>query len=256
MSQSKICYLTEQSTKIEFVLHRDCNLCYPLHNHISVYTIGILLSGSLTLSVNHKNCNLHESDCYLLLPYQAHQITTDVTYSVLNLCLPKDLVMNQPWSQLCDFLITQLHITTPLLLTSHELDIIQNCLVQITIPTLSQVQNNQSTFLNQIKNSLEQTPELPFSLTEMSSSASYSKYYFLRCFKQQYGLTPHQFQLQNRIRLSKQMLIQNSSITEVALTMGFHDQSHFIKQFEKQLGIQPSWYRHCYHSFTIEHSLT
>lgn len=33
------------------------------------------------------------------------------------------------------------------------------------------------------------------------------------------------------------------TITEVALTTGFCDQSHFIKQFEKQVGLPPLTYK-------------
>ena len=37
------------------------------------------------------------------------------------------------------------------------------------------------------------------------------------------------------------------TITEVALSTGFCDQSHFIKQFEKQVGLPPLTYKLYYH---------
>ena len=57
------------------------------------------------------------------------------------------------------------------------------------------------------------------------------------------GLTPHQFQLQNRIRKAQRLMHNAETITEVALSTGFCDQSHFIKQFEKQVGLPPLTYK-------------
>ena len=57
------------------------------------------------------------------------------------------------------------------------------------------------------------------------------------------GLTPHQFQLQNRIRKAQRLIHNAETMTEVALSTGFCDQSHFIKQFEKQVGLPPLTYK-------------
>ena len=69
------------------------------------------------------------------------------------------------------------------------------------------------------------------------------KYHFIRSFKAEVGLTPHQFQIQNRIRKAQRLIHETNTITEVALTTGFCDQSHFIKQFEKYVGLPPLTYK-------------
>ncbi len=69
------------------------------------------------------------------------------------------------------------------------------------------------------------------------------KYRFIRSFKAEVELTPHQFQIQNRIRKAQRLIHEADTITEVALTTGFCDQSHFIKQFEKQVGLSPLYSR-------------
>lgn len=38
-------------------------------------------------------------------------------------------------------------------------------------------------------------------------------------------------------------MLESKTMTEVALTTGFCDQSHFIKQFEKQVGMSPLTYK-------------
>ena len=78
---------------------------------------------------------------------------------------------------------------------------------------------------------------MKLSIDEMARSSYISKYHFIRSFKKAVGLTPHQFQIQNRVRKAQQMLKYVDNITEVALTTVFCDQSHFIKQFERYVGL-------------------
>jgi AraC-like DNA-binding protein len=78
----------------------------------------------------------------------------------------------------------------------------------------------------------------------MAQNAFISKYHFIRSFKAEVGLTPHQFQIQNRIRKAQRLIHETDTITEVALTTGFCDQSHFIKQFEKYVGLPPLTYKY------------
>lgn len=90
---------------------------------------------------------------------------------------------------------------------------------------------------------MELHPESKLSIEEMAQKAFISKYHFIRSFKAEVGLTPHQFQVQNRIRKAQRLMHKAETITEVALTTGFCDQSHFIKQFEKQVGLPPLTYK-------------
>ena len=47
-----------------------------------------------------------------------------------------------------------------------------------------------------------------------------------------------------RIDRAKVLLVTtNNSILEIALTLGFHDQSHFHKVFKSFTGLSPSEYR-------------
>lgn len=93
---------------------------------------------------------------------------------------------------------------------------------------------------------LESNPENELKLDALSQISCTSKYHFIRQFKKDIGLTPHQFQIQNRIRKAQHLLLQKHTITEVALVIGFYDQSHFNKCFKKIVGITPSEYLQAY----------
>lgn len=95
----------------------------------------------------------------------------------------------------------------------------------------------------QAQKQLEKCPENTLHIEELAQAAYLSKYHFIRCFKRAVGLTPHQFQIQNRIRKGQQLLRKSESITKVALLTGFYDQSHFNRHFTKILGLTPSRYQ-------------
>lgn len=65
---------------------------------------------------------------------------------------------------------------------------------------------SQTPFINNLKKQLELYPKCKFSIEEMAQHAFISKYHFIRKFKAEVGLTPHQFQLQNRIRKAQRLM--------------------------------------------------
>ena len=101
----------------------------------------------------------------------------------------------------------------------------------------------KETVINSLKIRLEMYPERRYSIDDMAEAAFISKYNLIRTFKHEVGLTPHQFQIQNRIRKAQRLLGEASTIAEVALATGFCDQSHFIRHFEKIVGLTPTDYR-------------
>jgi AraC-like DNA-binding protein len=81
--------------------------------------------------------------------------------------------------------------------------------------------------------------ELNISLDELASISNLSKYHFLRVFKKNIGLTPHQYILTQRIHKAKSLALSGEKLSEIAQSVGFNDQSHFIKNFRKIYGYSP-----------------
>lgn len=76
-------------------------------------------------------------------------------------------------------------------------------------------------------------------LEELSSTASVSKYHFLRLFKHHMGLTPHQYIIAERVNKAQGLILEGESLSHVGLHVGFSDQSHFIRHFRKIYGYSP-----------------
>jgi AraC family transcriptional regulator of adaptative response / methylphosphotriester-DNA alkyltransferase methyltransferase len=82
-------------------------------------------------------------------------------------------------------------------------------------------------------------------LAQLSSEVAISPYHLHRIFKRFTGMTPAEYVLQVRIEAAKQALNKQrySTITEIALALGFNSISHFSSVFKKLTGQTPSDYR-------------
>lgn len=76
-------------------------------------------------------------------------------------------------------------------------------------------------------------------LETLAKTAHVSKYHFLRLFKNQTGLSPHQYIIAGRVCKAKALIMRGESLSQVALDVGFSDQSHFIRAFRKIYGYSP-----------------
>lgn len=85
--------------------------------------------------------------------------------------------------------------------------------------------------------------EFDTSLSLLASISNLSLYYFIRVFKQEVGLTPKEYILQQRIKKAKQLILQDIPLSHVSLMCGFYDQSHMLKYFKSYTGFNPSLYK-------------
>lgn len=83
----------------------------------------------------------------------------------------------------------------------------------------------------------------PLSLAELSAVAGLTPSHFVRAFSHHYGMTPHAYLLDRRIRHARTLLRQGQPLVEVALASGFVDQAHFQRQFKRRVAATPGQYR-------------
>lgn len=91
-----------------------------------------------------------------------------------------------------------------------------------------------------IKNNLNEH----INIEKLSSMACMSKPNFFKSFKQEFGITPLDLIIKERIKLAKELLSeQKHSIAEVCYQTGFNNMSHFFRLFKKEEGITPNNYK-------------
>jgi AraC-like DNA-binding protein len=60
--------------------------------------------------------------------------------------------------------------------------------------------------LNRARQLMDQSYDLPLDLKQISSEACFSRYHFLRLFRQAFNKTPHQYLVERRIEKAKELL--------------------------------------------------
>lgn len=85
-------YLYDRNADIELILCIDSAISYPLHNHVSVLTIGLVLCGDVFLTVGDNFFTCNKDSCFTILPYVPHTIEAGNPYSLLTLCINKNII--------------------------------------------------------------------------------------------------------------------------------------------------------------------
>jgi AraC-like DNA-binding protein len=81
------------------------------------------------------------------------------------------------------------------------------------------------------------------SLTRLAAMVGLDPFALLRGFSRAYGLPPHSWQIQERVRRAQALLRAGLSPAEVAAAAGFADQSHLTRHFRRILGVTPGRYQ-------------
>lgn len=82
------------------------------------------------------------------------------------------------------------------------------------------------------------------SLAELAALVGLSAHHFIKVFKNTFDATPHQYMLHLRTELAKRLLEDDcASISDVSLSLGFSDQSHFTRIFRSLTGRTPTQFR-------------
>jgi len=98
--------------------------------------------------------------------------------------------------------------------------------------------------LHRVREYIEQHIGDAIGLEVLADIAGLSRCYFARAFKRSTGVSPHYFLMQYRLGRARELLAEtNMSIVQIALAIGFSDQSHFSRRFRQFAGLTPLSFR-------------
>lgn len=106
--------------------------------------------------------------------------------------------------------------------------------------------NEQSPKTKAICEFLEKNYMKTIALDDLCHLTGLSKYYLLRTFTKEKGISPYRYLETIRIDKAKKMLEQGALPAQVAFQTGFTDQSHFSNFFKKLIGLTPKQYRNIF----------
>ena len=90
-----------------------------------------------------------------------------------------------------------------------------------------------------IKSNLHQK----LSIDSIAKMAYVSKSGFFKLFKDELGLTPNEFILNERVNKAKELLSKNYTVKETAFQTGFTDTNYFTRVFKQWVGTTPKSYQ-------------
>lgn len=81
-------------------------------------------------------------------------------------------------------------------------------------------------------------------LQQLATELGLSVSHFSRAFRISTGLPPHQWLLQQRVKAAKQLMtVRDLPLSEIAISAGFANQSHFTRVFSQMVGVSPGAWR-------------
>lgn len=120
--------------------------------------------------------------------------------------------------------------------------LLEQLIEEYTKETVPAGNAEQSTEVKTICEYLETHYMKNITLDDLCKLTGLSKYYLLRSFTKQKGISPYSYLETIRIDKSKKMLEQGNLPIDVAMQTGFTDQSHFSNFFKKFIGLTPKQY--------------
>lgn len=77
----------------------------------------------------------------------------------------------------------------------------------------------------------------------IAREAGISHFHFIRRFRAIFGITPHQYRMDARLKDARLHLANGLSVTEACLAVGFESVGSFSQLFTNRIGISPAEFR-------------
>ena len=254
--------------ELQIEAYQFTEIVQPFPNHFhDYYVIGLIETGQRCVTVNHQEYNIVANDMLTLNPMDSHSCehigTTGLTYRGLNI---KQSVMLRAARDISGF--NELpHFCSPILYQTlladtfralHE-SIMHNefgmakeelflLFMQQLLTDHSEIAGKKTAQTVRIEietvcNYLHEHYAERVTLDMLGNIAGLNKYTLLRLFTRHKGITPYRYLETVRINKARALLEQGTEPADVALRIGFFDQSHFTSYFSKLIGLTPGQYQ-------------
>jgi AraC-like DNA-binding protein len=246
----------------------------PVHRHAGGWEICYLERGSQTFEVQRQAYHLRGGDLFVTLPDEPHGTggspsEPGVLYWInvrrprrgrgwLGLPRPEGESLLAALSSLPNRQFRATQQTKSLFKDlfrwhdapeiAHRTTRIRNGVIRLLLDihdaSRRHAKSQSSRRIEEIIRLVRETPQSDFRLCDLAARAGLSLSHFKKRFKAETGLAPRQFILKEKIELAKGFLDdQQTSITDIAIDLGFVSSQYFATVFKRLSGMTPSEYR-------------
>ncbi|MCX7710002.1 MAG: AraC family transcriptional regulator [Clostridia bacterium] len=243
----------------QIVYGRDVVNSFPVHTH-EKYCIGVLEKGRASFTHKNKTVCLQGNSIYFINPGEAHQIKPidALGFSHIVFCFGMDFIKKyfaekevlfftaetiesqQISDRFIDFASQKLRSQSQY---DREYELIEllSLIYPYSISAHKEVPAQNSTeHIFRVCDYIQTHPGGILSLDKLSQIACLSRFHFCRLFKAVVGVSPYDYQIQTRIKKARGLLIERKPIADIAMELGFADQSHFSRFFKRNTGVTPA----------------
>ena len=261
-----------QADSVNFAYH-VLNYDFPLlHTHNNYWEFIIITEGSITNTMNGKDCVYCKNTLFFLTDEDYHYIRKKGTgtISYTNIIVKKDFLINyfhaisptfcgtlkngQRNYVLPDSLVFNIeNIIHKVNLLSQENILVQNDLLfsawMLIIQWLYSINIHQPTipkksWQEQLDNLLSKSKFLTMTLDDLCQELNYSRAQLCRIFKKHFNTTPHEYLQNHKFQYAQNLLsFSDIKIIDIATKVGFKNLSQFNVIFKRKFGMTPSQYR-------------
>ena len=241
MPRSALNFHIARDQGLEFVFSSGPTLTYPTHTHVSTFTVTLVRRGPVSVLRPTGRREYGPGAVYVDVPHEPHSPAYGDDYDIVSLCVDRRRL-----AETGERLLTGLFLgyagalADQRLLSPEDVAGLLAGLGQVFSrpPDTSQ---EVSVLMAGLIDALD--PERVGPVNPLTGGG----FSFLRRFKKAAGLTPHQFLVQNRLRMAKKLLAEQLPPAAAALEAGFYDQSHLNRWFRRNIGLTPREYRNSCH---------
>lgn len=227
---------------IEFVLSENIEKYFDSHNHVGHYVISVVMQGTVTVCLENREVACHRGDRFIIPPYAIHSVRQGRNTRLLSMCIGTAFIEEHDLETAEGIVRELLREAVGQGIFGKEQGEKLLDSVQTVYSFRDHGQKEMDAGIKILTDKITSHPEQELSIKTLAADIFVSKYYLIRKFRNSVGMTPHQFCIQNRIRKSQELLDGEMPIGRIATEMGFYDQSHFDKAFQRIVGISPSEY--------------
>jgi AraC-like DNA-binding protein len=231
-----------EGLQLDCVAGEDVMHNFPLHTHDSL-CIGIITKGIRKFVLANEFLNVETDEIFVINPHQAHAIAQSEPHSykaitvkgIICTCEYQNIIRSDVFKALFLRLFHAIAEHSDNLLKDwNELhDFLINNYLSNTPPV--SLNKNMKQAIDFISGNYYKQ----LSIKEISRESCISEYYFCRLFKQKFGITPHNYLKQCRLRNANRCLQNKMPVFDTAIDSGFYDSSHFIRTFEAYMAVSP-----------------
>jgi AraC-like DNA-binding protein len=235
---------------------------YPRHSH-STWAIGVVNEGTAgiwhrgtnelvgpggVIAVNpgavHTGYPLQKSGVSHSMLYLGDELVTEVLPGIADLpAFPQTTILDPDLAARLRSTCRSLELGGPYLAIETKLLSDLSCLfIRHARVSVREQTGSEPGHVVRIQEYLRANLRRNVALTELVQLTELSKAYLIRSFRRAVGIPPYEWLLQLRIEEARQRLQNGDRICDVAIELGFSDQSHFHRRFKRLTGITPSLY--------------